>query len=101
MVEWRNLPQLAARLAPDRIVLAWVDRPVQAPGALAGRVSIMPVEEARALARRLGGQGYGLPMATILGEHGETCPPWRRALRPEDVSEFYRSCPEVSSGERR
>jgi thiol-disulfide isomerase/thioredoxin len=31
MAEWRNLPRLAAMVAPDRIVLAWVDRPIAVP----------------------------------------------------------------------
>jgi thiol-disulfide isomerase/thioredoxin len=92
MAEWRELPQLAARLAPDRIVLAWVDRPIAVPPALAGQVSAMPADEARALAVRYGGQGFGLPMAVMIDEHGRSCSPWRRPLRPEDLAEFFRMC---------
>jgi len=93
MVEWRDLPRLAATLAPDRIVLAWVDRPIPVPPVLASQVSTMPALEARALAMRYGGQGFGVPMAALIDAHGEACPVWRRALRPEDVAEFYRMCP--------
>lgn len=80
-------------VAPDRIVLAWVDRPIAVPATLAPQVTAMPAAQAQALAISYGGQGYGLPMATTLDAQGRPCPVWRRALRPEDVAEFYRMCP--------
>lgn len=80
-------------VAPDRIVLAWVDRPIDVPAALAPQITAMPAAQAQALAISYGGQGYGLPMATILDAQGRPCPVWRRPLRPEDVAEFYRMCP--------
>ncbi|WP_343615179.1 hypothetical protein [Novosphingobium sp.] len=92
MAEWRNLPRLAAMVAPDRIVLAWVDRPIAVPPALASQVTTMPAAEAQALAVRYGGQGFGLPMAAIVDAQGHACPVWRRPLRPEDVADFYRTC---------
>jgi thiol-disulfide isomerase/thioredoxin len=94
MAEWRNLPRLAAMLAPDRIVLAWVDRPIPVPVTLAPQVSAIPAAEAQALAVKYGGQGFGLPMATLIDGRGEACPVWRRPLRPEDVGDFYRTCQE-------
>lgn len=93
MAEWRNLPRLAAMVAPDRIVLAWVDRPIAVPPGLAPQVTTMPAPEAQALAVRHGGQGFGLPMAVIMDAQGKACPLWRRPLRPEDVTDFYRTCP--------
>jgi thiol-disulfide isomerase/thioredoxin len=92
MVEWRNLPQLAAAVAPDRIVLAWVDRPIPVPPALAPQVSSMPAAEAQALALRHGGQGFGLPMVLIVEEGGKVCSVWRRPLTVGDLAEAYRPC---------
>lgn len=92
MVEWRNLPQLVTAIAPDPIVLAWVDRPIPVPQPLAPQVSAMPAAEAQALAVRHAGQGFGLPMALLVDEGGAVCSIWRRALRPEDMADFYRPC---------
>jgi thiol-disulfide isomerase/thioredoxin len=92
MAEWRNLPRLAAMVAPDRIVLAWIDRPIPVPPALAPQVSAAPVVEAQALAVKYGGQGFGLPMATIIDGRDKACAVWRRPLHPENVKEFYQAC---------
>jgi thiol-disulfide isomerase/thioredoxin len=93
MKELRDLPELARMVAPRAIVLAWVDRGVPVPPALSRQVSVWPVEQAQALALRLGGQGFGLPMATVIDGKGQPCPVWRKPLRAETLAAFLDACP--------
>ena len=92
MAELRNLEKLAEAAAPDVIVLAWVDRPIPVPANLAGKVETMPAEQARALAQSLGGEGFGLPMATVVLAGRKPCPPWRASLRVADLAALRRLC---------
>jgi hypothetical protein len=92
MAELRNLAKLVDAAAPDVIVLAWVDRPIPVPANLAGKVETMPAEQARALAQSLGGEGYGLPMATVVSAGRKPCPPWRAPLRVADLAALGRLC---------
>jgi len=89
MAELAALPRIVAAAGEETVVLAWVDRALPPP---AGRVEIMPTAEARALAERLGGAGYGLPMATWIAPDGKVCAPWRTALRAQDVTSLIASC---------
>lgn len=93
MRELRELPDLARMVAPRPIVLAWVDRAVPVPPALARQVTAMPVEQAHALALQLGGQGFGLPMAVMTDGKAVSCPVWRKPLRMDSLPGFLRSCP--------
>jgi thiol-disulfide isomerase/thioredoxin len=92
MAELRDLPRLAAAAAPDRIALAWVDRPPALPPALAAQVDIIAPPQAHALAVRLGGQGFGLPMAAIMAPSGQYCRPWPHSLSPEKLPDLRQSC---------
>ena len=92
MAELAALPGIVAAAGDEPVVLAWVDRAIPMPAAPAGRVEIMPPDQARALAERLGGVGYGLPMSTWIGPGGKACAPWRAALRVEDVAALIARC---------
>ncbi len=89
MTEYANLPALVRAAAPDRIVLAWIDRPVVAPATLQGQVDSMPVAAARDLAEKRLGVGFGLPAALA---PVRLCLPWRGPLRPADIARWRDSC---------
>lgn len=92
MAEWRDLAALVAAAKPDQVVLAWVDRPIPPPPALAGQVAVMPSDQARELALRLGGEGFGLPMAAYAPAGRRACAPWRAPLRPKDLEPLRKLC---------
>jgi thiol-disulfide isomerase/thioredoxin len=92
VAEYRNLPNIVNAAAPDQVVLAWVDRPMPVPPQLASRVQTMTPVEARALALRLGGEGFGLPMATIIEGARPPCPPWRGHLHEWDIFALRSLC---------
>jgi thiol-disulfide isomerase/thioredoxin len=48
MAEYAHLPELVRAAAPDRIVLAWIDRPIAVPAGLQGQVDTLPAPAARA-----------------------------------------------------
>ncbi|WP_179505577.1 MULTISPECIES: hypothetical protein [unclassified Sphingomonas] len=89
MAEYANLPALVRAAAPDRIVLAWIDRPIAAPPGLQGQVDTMPPAAARELAERRLGVGFGLPAAVA---SGSACQPWRGPLRPADLPAWRAAC---------
>lgn len=91
MVEYRELSPLVAAAAPDRVELAWIDRPMAVPKALVGSVTSMTPEAARALAERVGGEGFGLPMA-VYERGGRTCRVWKRPLAAGDVAMMRKGC---------
>jgi len=92
MAEWRDLALLVNAAKPDQVVLAWVDRPISPPASLAGKVAVMPSAQARELALRLGGEGFGLPMATYAPARMQACPPWRASLHPRDLEGLRKLC---------
>lgn len=92
MAEWRDLAALVAAAKPDRVVLAWVDRPIPPPPALVGQVAIMPQPQALELAHRLGGEGFGLPMAAYVPAGGRPCAPWRAPLGVGDLGALRQLC---------
>lgn len=92
MAELADLDRLAEAARPERVVLAWVDRPVQLPARLAGQVDTLPLAEAKSLAQRIGGPGYGLPMAQLTGHGYRNCPVWRHPLRPADITSLRSAC---------
>lgn len=92
MVEYRALDELVRAAAPDRIVLAWVDRPIPVPPALRGQVDAMPAEQALELARAVGGTGFGLPMAVRIPASGAPCRAWRAPLHAGQISALKAAC---------
>lgn len=92
MAEWRDLAVLVAAAKPDQVVLAWVDRPIPPPPALAGQVAVMPHAQAQELAQSLGGEGFGLPMAAYVPAGQRPCAPWRAPLRPKDLESLRKLC---------
>ena len=91
--EYRSLPDLVAASAPDKIVLAWVDRPVQRPSMVSKYgVEELATKDAQALGLRLGGEGYGLPFTAVMDGDGRLCALWRKPLHPEDVMRLISSC---------
>ncbi|WCT78318.1 hypothetical protein [Novosphingobium humi] len=92
MAEWRDLAALVAAASPDQVVLAWVDRPMPPPPALNGQVAVMPHAQALELAQRLGGEGFGLPMAAYAPVGRRPCAPWRGPLRPKDMESLRQLC---------
>lgn len=92
MVEYRDLSALVSAAEPDRLVLAWVDEPVPVPGQLAGRVDAVSAREARGLADRLLGEGYGLPSAVVLDPAGRACAVWKAPLHGSEVRALRDRC---------
>ena len=92
MAEYKNLPQLAKAAAPDRIALAWIDRPIGVPTALGPITRVIPVEEARQTAERLGGIGYGLPFSSMNDSEGHVCALWRNPLEPSNLETLRKLC---------
>ncbi|HWU03505.1 MAG TPA: hypothetical protein VN222_12265 [Novosphingobium sp.] len=93
MQEYRALPALVAAARPDRLVLAWTDRPLPVPPQLRGEVEVLAPAEAHALALRALGEGYGLPAALGLRGGQVVCRPWRGPLSAREIAEFRRGCP--------
>ncbi|GHC98866.1 hypothetical protein GCM10019060_31100 [Novosphingobium pokkalii] len=89
MAEYANLPALVRAAAPDRVVLAWIDRPIAVPAGLQGQVDSLPAPAARALAEHELGVGFGLPAALA---PGRGCPPWRGPLHPTDLATWRSHC---------
>ncbi len=92
MAEWRDLASLVVVAKPDQVVLAWVDRPISPPASLNGKVAVMPLAQARELALRLGGEGFGLPMTAYTPAGMQACPPWRAPLHPRDLESLRKLC---------
>lgn len=92
MAELGHLPDLVRAAAPDRLVLAWIDRPIPIRGELAGQVDTMDPAEARRLAERELGEGFGLPAAIALGPAGRACRPLRGSIAAPDLAAWRRNC---------
>ena len=91
MAEYRELAKLAAVAAPDKVLLAWVDRPMPVPAPLANQVGILSPTQAYALAEKLGGEGFGLPMAVYMRD-GAYCRVWKKPLTPEGLAPLRHDC---------
>jgi thiol-disulfide isomerase/thioredoxin len=87
MAEYAHLPELVRAAAPDRIVLAWIDRPIAVPAGLQGQVDSLP-RRPRALAEHELGVGFGLPAA----RPGAWLPAWRGPLHPTDLATWRSHC---------
>lgn len=92
MAELGHLPDLVRAAAPDRLVLAWIDRPIPIRGELAGQVDTMDPAEARRLAERELGEGFGLPAAIAMGPVGRVCRPVRGSIAATDLAAWRRNC---------
>lgn len=100
MVEYQNLPALAAASVPDRLVLAWIDKPLAAPLVLASQVQSMPLDDARQLARTIAGEGYGLPFSAMLNANGKPCAVVLAPLHPADLPLLHARCSALPIGTR-
>ncbi|MDE2405872.1 MAG: hypothetical protein KGM17_14480 [Sphingomonadales bacterium] len=87
--ELRNLPALAGAAAPQRITLAWIDRPALPTTA---EVAQLPPAQAARLARELLGEGYGLPAAVMLDAGGRACAVLRAPLTPAAIAGLRKAC---------
>ena len=92
MAEYRGLSALAAAAAPDRLALAWIDRPIAPPPELAPTVDALPPGDARRLAETALGEGYGLPSSAMLDSSGHACALWRSPLHPDDLKAMRLQC---------
>jgi hypothetical protein len=92
MAEYRRLPELTATAAPDRLALAWVDRTIAPPPALASVIVSLPLDQARRLAHRSGGEGYGLPFAVMFDSADRPCAVWRAPLTTHDIATLRARC---------
>ncbi|HWL46808.1 MAG TPA: hypothetical protein VNQ31_03750 [Sphingomonadaceae bacterium] len=92
MAEYRRLAALVPAAAPDRIALAWVDRPIAPPPAVARLVGSVPAAEARRFARLIGGDGYGLPFAAMFDSAERPCAVWRGALDAAAIAGLRARC---------
>ena len=92
MVEYRELPEIVQAAAPDRIVLAWVDRAITPPSGGMATVRSLPTGEARRAALNISGEGYGLPFSAMFNGTGHLCAVWRARLKPADVAELRARC---------
>jgi thiol-disulfide isomerase/thioredoxin len=100
MLEYQNLPALVAASAPDRLILAWVDKPLAAPPVLSSQVQSMPLNDARQLARAIAGEGYGLPFSAMLDASGKPCVVVRAPLHPADLPLLHARCSTPPIGTR-
>ena len=97
MAEYRELPALVVAARPERIVLAWIDRPLPPPAALAGEVGVMLPAEARRLALLRLGEGFGLPAVVFTGAALADCPPLRGRLTVQSLAALLRLCGKVGA----
>jgi hypothetical protein len=98
MAEVRDLGALAAAAKPDRLVLAWIDKPLPVPQNMSGTIEVLPSSEARGLAGRWLGEGFGLPAALMIANQQSTCPPWRASLKPRDIITLRKICDDSARG---
>jgi len=92
MAEWRDLHRSVAAVAPERLVLGWIDGAIPVPPDLIGQVGVMPPAQALTLARGALGEGFGLPAAVMIGGAGRVCAVWRGVLRPEGLMALREGC---------
>lgn len=92
--ELRNLPALAAGMAPERVVLVWQDGP---PRKLwpswPANAEIKPATEGDRLAG--GAPSAGLPYAVLLDSEGKRCAVWNGKMTPERLPRLKARCPET------
>lgn len=84
------LPALVTAAAPVRVIVAWIGRPLVLPVGLP--VTTLPPAAAEALAERVGGPGYGVPLTAIFDGNGRLCAVRRKPLSPDDVSPLLAAC---------
>jgi hypothetical protein len=92
MAEYQDLPELVRTADPDRIVLAWIDKPIAVPTQLAGKTESVPSDEAQRLAHSFLGEGYGLPFSVMLDKHERRCAIWRAPLHARDIAAMRKQC---------
>ena len=96
MGEYADLAQITAAAAPGPVLLAWTDRAIAPPRGLSPTLAVqvrsLPVDVARRLALRLGGEGYGLPMAAMLDADGRDCALMRAPVGPAEIRAMLRRC---------
>jgi thiol-disulfide isomerase/thioredoxin len=100
MIEYRNLPAIAAATAPDRVALAWTDRPISLQPSTAANVVSLPADEARRLAQSIAGPGYGLPFSVQYDRNGEVCAVWRKPLDARDIAALRARCLRPATSDR-
>lgn len=88
--EYRILPALILAAAPNRLILAWIDRPIGQP--VQATIEALDAQDAQALAGRIGGEGYGLPFSAMFDSNGRVCGIWRKPLHPKDVKLLIEAC---------
>jgi hypothetical protein len=100
MAEYKNLPALVAAAAPDRLALAWIDQPIAPPSQGAPNVLSLPASEARHLAYKVAGAGYGLPFSVKFNLKGDVCAIWRAPLGAEDFAVLRARCAQFTAAEQ-
>ena len=98
MAEYRGLPAIVSAATPrTRVVLAWIDKPIEIPSGLAGRTDAISAREARKLAVQVLGQGFGLPAAAVLNPDGKACAIRRAPMQVDDVAPLLEKCRSAAS----
>ena len=92
MLEYRELPEFVRAAAPDRISLAWIDRSILPPPHTDVAVHSLSSDDARRLARKIGGEGYGLPLSAMVNANGQLCAVWHRRLLDQDLGAMRARC---------
>jgi hypothetical protein len=88
--ELRQLPALVAMAAPDRVVLAWLDRPPAVARSHDG-IRVMTPAEARALFRDVPGN-QGVPLTAMLDASGRVCAQVPEALHAGSLARLRGAC---------
>jgi thiol-disulfide isomerase/thioredoxin len=93
VAELRDLPALADAAAPDRLILAWTDRPARVPDkAVRSGVTQVTVARARELMARYGEGNAGLPLVVMLRSDGTPCAIQHRSLSSEGLAALLKRC---------
>ncbi len=93
LAELRILPDLAAGVAPEQIVLAWTDaKPMTLWPSWPGNAALMPRADAARLAAEMGRESAGLPFAAQLDGNGRLCSVWRGKVTRERIAALKARC---------
>jgi len=93
LAELRVLPDLAASVAPGRIMLAWTDaKPATLWPSWPANAEIMPRTDALRLMSELNQESAGLPFAALLDPSGRICSVWRGKVTQERITALKARC---------
>lgn len=91
--ELKDLDRMAARVAPDHLVVAWLDAPPRlSKKRLPANARVVSGLQARTLLNSFDGVGAGVPLAVMRDRQDNVCAVIKRRVRPADLAKILNGC---------